>query len=465
MTMTSNGMEQQHDPGPGPGPGAGAGGGGGASGGLDGGLSGNVTDVINQLSGLGKNGIIVNAVLVWIDIQMRGTPDNCWKVEAEMRFTDRQITESRTLLWNIARVRSDKIGEVKGYMDAEGKIHGRKGDKKVSESLSDIQKLVIKLQELHLMPILLGTSDSIACLPPFNTSPKETNVSDVLNRMMTMENTLNSFIKQQSDQMKLLSSSVSNIEKSNSNNSDQDQSQHRRVNSLVKEHENFPRISRSPKRRLVEVEPSNNVEIVKQNSAGNWASIAAGGKSGQQSVNNFENRPQVARRAAPLLYGNARAGADNTEQFLAADVQLAAYGVSKDATEDQLKQFIVSKGIAVTDVTKLTTFAGARTNTFKVCIKASDYDKALKPEVWPLRVGVRLFRPKRTDNQGQSWSQQSASSGGNVQTQPGSTQSFGGARGKVGGKGFPFQAPAPLTPVNTSNMFSLLGDMEDHGQN
>ena len=146
MTMTSNGMEQQHDPGPGPGPGAGAGGGGGASGGLDGGLSGNVTDVINQLSGLGKNGIIVNAVLVWIDIQMQGTPDNCCKVEAEMRFTDCEITESRTLLWNIARVRSDKIGEVKGYMDAEGKIHGRKGDKKVSESLSDIQKLVIKLQ-------------------------------------------------------------------------------------------------------------------------------------------------------------------------------------------------------------------------------------------------------------------------------------------------------------------------------
>ena len=84
--MDSSGSDQQHDPGPGPG---GAVGGGGAQGGLDGGLSGNVTDVINQLSGIGKNGIIVNAVLVWIDIQMRGTPDYCWKVEAEMRFTDR----------------------------------------------------------------------------------------------------------------------------------------------------------------------------------------------------------------------------------------------------------------------------------------------------------------------------------------------------------------------------------------
>ena len=103
---------------------------------------------------------------------------------------------------------------------------------------------------------------------------------------------------------------------------------------------------------------------------------------------------------------------------IAADVQLPAYGVSKDATEEQLKQFISSKGISVTDVKKLTTFQGARTNTFKVCIKASDYDKALKPEVWPLRVVVRLFRPKRTfDDAPTSWAAQSAMSGGNVHAQ------------------------------------------------
>ena len=28
------------------------------------------------------------------------------------------------------------------------------------------------------------------------------------------------------------------------------------------------------------------------------------------------------------------------------------------------------------------------------------------------------------------------------------------------GTGFPFQAPAPLTPANNSNMFSLLGDLD-----
>ena len=45
--------------------------------GVTGGLSGNATDVINQLSGVSKNGMIVNALLVWMDIQMRTTPENC----------------------------------------------------------------------------------------------------------------------------------------------------------------------------------------------------------------------------------------------------------------------------------------------------------------------------------------------------------------------------------------------------
>ena len=68
------------------------------------------------------------------------------------------------------------------------------------------------------------------------------------------------------------------------------------------------------------------------------------------------------RRPAPNLYGNARSVDSNSDQPLAADVELAAYGVSKDATEVQLKEFILSKGIRVTDVKKLTTYEHARTH-------------------------------------------------------------------------------------------------------
>ena len=52
--------------------------------------------------------------------------------------------------------------------------------------------------------------------------------------------------------------------------------------------------------------------------------------------------------------------------------------------------------------------AESRTNTFKIVVKLSDYEKAMKPDVWPYRVGVRHYRPPR--RQGLSWDQQSGQS-------------------------------------------------------
>ena len=69
-------------------------------------------------------------------------------------------------------------------------------------------------------------------------------------------------------------------------------------------------------------------------------------------------------------------------------------------------------------------------------------------------VGVRPFRPKR--QQSRTWAEQSASTGENIQaeSQPSqSDQSFGGARSKV-----PLAPPTP-TPLTTSNMFKLLGNI------
>ena len=87
-----------------------------------------------------------------------------------------------------------------------------------------------------------------------------------------------------------------------------------------------------------------------------------------------------------------------------------ATGVAKDASSDQLKDFITAKGINVLEITKLTTFEHARTNTFKIKIQAAQYNEAMKPENWPLRVGVRHYRQPR--NTGSSWSEQAGRPGG-----------------------------------------------------
>lgn len=118
------------------------------------------------------------------------------------------------------------------------------------------------------------------------------------------------------------------------------------------------------------------------------------------------------------MYGKAKTGKDDSEEMLCADVDLVVVGVSKDATESQLKDFIINKGITVLEIEKLTKAEEARTNTFRVRIKASEYEKAMNPDVWPYRVGVRHFiPPKRKPQQQQSWEAQSAQAGGRINPQ------------------------------------------------
>ena len=95
---------------------------------------------------------------------------------------------------------------------------------------------------------------------------------------------------------------------------------------------------------------------------------------------------------------------------------MVACGVSKDASPDQLKNFVESNGISVINIEKLTTHPDARTNAFKIVIKVADYDKAMNPAVWPYRVGVRHYKAPRR-NPGMSLQDQTRHAGGGGQPQ------------------------------------------------
>ena len=185
------------------------------------------------------------------------------------------------------------------------------------------------------------------------------------------------------------------------------------------------------------------------------------------------------RRPDPILYGNARSNDGNADQQLAADVELAAYGVSKDATEVQLKDFISSKGIRVVDVKKLTTYEHARTNTFKVVIKLTDYEKAMNPGMWPYRVGVRHYKPPRRT--GISWQQQSSNNGhtqsasrGNILQTSQSRQTdgqhmtlgvpgSGTSRGTTPVQGTSAQGEPSPFQLNLQNRYSVLATADQNG--
>ena len=116
----------------------------------------------------------------------------------------------------------------------------------------------------------------------------------------------------------------------------------------------------------------------------------------------LQQKPQKPQRN--ICYGNAKTsgvGASATDTMLAADVSLVASGVGKGCSTDNLKDFLAGKGINAVEVEMLTkkeVIEQVRTLTFRVSVKAADYEAALKPEVWPYRVGVRHYKAPKREN-------------------------------------------------------------------
>ena len=166
------------------------------------------------------------------------------------------------------------------------------------------------------------------------------------------------------------------------------------------------------------------------------------------------------------------AGDKDTASALSADVSLVASGVGKGCTPELLKEFLAGKGIKAVEVEMLTrreVLEQVRTLTFRVSVTAADYEAALKPEVWPYRVGVRHYRaPKRPDTSWQGQLEQQGGGGGDVQAQGGRH------RGETGGnrpkQHFPPGHPSyysgqqglgMLQPggIDVSNFFSVLAGL------
>ena len=141
-----------------------------------------------------------------------------------------------------------------------------------------------------------------------------------------------------------------------------------------------------------------------------------------------------------------------------------------------LKEFLSDKGINVVEVEQLTkpeVVSQVRTLTFRVAVKAADYEAALNPDVWPFRVGVRHYRPPRkSDRPEGGWQGQSGRSGGHVNASHGSGQGGGHHGGEAQGQGgrqhLPlghpgraghqqqFMGPRQPGPVEVSNFWNVL---------
>ena len=100
-----------------------------------------------------------------------------------------------------------------------------------------------------------------------------------------------------------------------------------------------------------------------------------------------------------MFHGNSKStgGGAAAETILAADITLVASGIGLRVEKEELETFLKSKDIDVVKVecmTRKELLDGekVKSKTMKVIVKAKDHEKAMNPDIWPFRVGVRYYR-------------------------------------------------------------------------
>ena len=387
-----------------------------------------------------KNGVILNGILTWIDIQQKTTAPLVWRNQASAWFSEPEVMEAKEALWRVCASKVDIIG----------KLVSRTTSDKKSVTIGDISDAMTKLKDKGVMPLLLGTSLMLQRVPCYNTTSKDdSDITSVMTRVKGLEDCMNEYMKQQTSQMENLSSSVMKISTTTAPSMNTSttskpagpgtsffQQQRERMESLGKKHKlddedievfltpplnpprstvrrNFQPSGRVAPPAFTPLQPAGIAPLPQNNQAPSYAQAMA--KDTNQS--GHQQPPPRPRKQSTLLFGKAKIGKDNQTQLLAANVNLVASGVSKAATDIQLKEFLEDKGIEVTEIECMTYHPDARTNTFRVAIAVADYEKALNPEVWPYRVAVRTFRPARRDREQRSMENQFGRSGGVFQNQ------------------------------------------------
>ena len=114
-----------------------------------------------------------------------------------------------------------------------------------------------------------------------------------------------------------------------------------------------------------------------------------------------------------MFHGKATTSPEENvaEVSLAADVEIVAFGVAKTAEPEQLEKFLKDRGVAIEKIECLTKAelvheGKVKSKTMKVTVKASEHEKAMNPDVWPQRVGVRYYKaPSRRPGQEQGGGQ------------------------------------------------------------
>ena len=391
------------------------------------------TGLIDILEKFGKNGIVISGVVTWIGSQIDTQINDAWKALAERCFKDTEVTAGKEALKSARGTVLENL--VPDFNTT------RKGASKKSSEIEDIRKALVALQAAGQMPLVIASSDQMVRCPQSWGVPDTATVQDVMGKVLMLEQVMADNMKSQKESMQEL----------------REELQLRRLEPRTP---SFPEIrltSQTPSKKrktLAEEQPIGDggshpqaqaqpkgVSAVNQQQVNCYAGVLQGvnpltqkQEKGMRVIQSLiRSQQQSPRPQRNICYGSARTagqGTTGSETMLAADVSLVASGVGKGCTEDNLRDFLASKGVNPVEVEMLTreeVLDNVRTLTFRVAVKAADYEASLKPEVWPYRVAVRHYRaPRRDRSEGtDTWQGQSGRSGGQINRHAGAGQGGG----------------------------------------
>ena len=91
-------------------------------------------DLLEYLQVKGKNGVVIDGLVSWIDLQQDGVSEEIWMAQAVASFTDDEVNFSKDALWKACE---KNIGDT---------ASARQGKNKRKADIDDINKALKKLK-------------------------------------------------------------------------------------------------------------------------------------------------------------------------------------------------------------------------------------------------------------------------------------------------------------------------------
>ena len=322
--------------------------------------------VMKLLEEDGKKGIIVNGVLAWAVANKESGAVGIWLQVLEQHYDKDELHEARNLLLLTVPALKEEMPDLK------------RARQKLSLVMSDIRMCLEYLStNENLMPLVMATSEQWRQSPKsLGSSEPNATLGQMASKVKMLEETMGKLMNTSSKQMEDLTEVLK-----------------------VKKVQNQTKDA-SDKEHVVEVQQVEEIHAGKENTYANATTNHLNQPKHQiikqvlQKITQQKSeRPK--QKMKNVFHGNNQT--KHEENSIAADVDLVAFGVSLDVETNHLEDFLIARGLKVKKVELMTRPEllkenKVRSKSMKVTVTSSEYEKAMNPEMWPFRVGVRHFK-------------------------------------------------------------------------